>query len=124
MSINVLVVDDSLVMRKVIEKAFDIYGYGDSKIFEAGNGIEGLKVLDEQKIDLLLVDINMPIMDGEQMLKEVEKRRDQKKFPVLIISAESNQERIDELRKYSAVFIHKPFTPEKLIQMLDQHIQG
>lgn len=122
MAINILIVDDSPVMRKVIEKTVELYRYDDTQVFEADNGVEGLKILDEQNIDLLLVDINMPIMDGEQMLKEVQNKSEQKNLPILIISAESNEERIDELDKYSAVFIHKPFTPEKLIQKLDKHI--
>ena len=117
-----MVVDDSPIMRKVIERACNICGYDSTSIFEASNGKEGLEVLEEHGIDLLLVDINMPIMDGIQMLEEVKKSSQNKNIPILIISAESNEERIERLNRFDATFIHKPFTPEKLIAEMEQLI--
>lgn len=122
MDVKILVVDDSPIMRKVIERACNICGYDSTSIFEASNGKEGLEVLEEHGIDLLLVDINMPIMDGIQMLEEVKKSSQNKNIPILIISAESNEERIERLNRFDATFIHKPFTPEKLIAEMEQLI--
>ncbi len=122
MDIKILVVDDSPIMRKVIERTFNICGYESTSIFEASNGKEGLEILEQHAIDLLIVDINMPIMDGVQMLKEVKKEDQTKEIPVLIISAESNEERIEKLSRFGATFIHKPFTPEKLMAKMEQLI--
>ncbi|MEL7833573.1 response regulator [Fodinibius sp. Rm-B-1B1-1] len=122
MGVKILVVDDSLIMRKVIERACNICGYDSASIFEASNGKEGLALLEEHAIDLLLVDINMPIMDGVQMLEEVKKRDQNNNIPILIVSAESNKERIEKLSRYGATFIHKPFTPEKLMAEMEKWI--
>lgn len=122
MDIKILVVDDSPIMRKVIERTCNICGYDSTSIFEASNGKEGLAILEEQTIDLLLVDINMPIMDGVQMLEEVKKSDNNKNIPILIVSAESNKERIKKLSRFNATFIHKPFTPEKLMAKMEEII--
>lgn len=114
MAIEVLVVDDSAVMRKVIEKTIKICGLQNTHLHEATNGREGLDILENNRVDLLLIDINMPVMDGMRMLQEVRKREHTKELPVLIVSAESNESRIEEIERRGAVFIHKPFTPEKL----------
>lgn len=114
MALNVLIVEDSPIMRKVIERTFNICGFGKTTIFEAVNGKEGLSILEEQKVDILLIDINMPVMDGLKMLKEVRGREKLKGIPALVVSAESNDKRIKEVTEYGATFIHKPFTPEKL----------
>lgn len=125
MAINVLVVEDSPTMRKVIERTFNICGFDKTSIFEAANGKEGLAILEEQKVDILLIDINMPVMDGLKMLKEVRGREKIKEIPTLVVSAESNDKRIEKINSYGATFIHKPFTPEKLkdeIMRLSQDI--
>jgi two-component system chemotaxis response regulator CheY len=122
MDVKILVVDDSPIMRKVIERTCNICGYDSASIFEASNGKEGLEVLEEHHIDILLVDINMPIMDGVQMLEEVKKNDHNKNIPILIVSAESNKERIKRLSRFDATFIHKPFTPEKLSAELERLI--
>ena len=92
MDINILVVDDSEIMRTVIERTFNICGYDSTSIFQACNGKEGLEIIDEHAIDLLLVDINMPIMDGVQMLDQVKKNSSNNDLSIVIVSAESNQD--------------------------------
>lgn len=111
---KILVVDDSAVMRKMIIKTINLCGLDVTDIFEAGNGEEGLDVLRKRKIDLLFADVNMPVMDGLQMLSEVRKREVIKNLPVLIVSTESHKERILEIERQDAGFVHKPFTPEIL----------
>ena len=73
MALNVLVVDDSLMMRKLIIKALHLSGIPLGEIHQAGDGEQGLKLLNEEWIDLVLVDINMPIMNGEVMIDRVRK---------------------------------------------------
>ncbi|MTI86503.1 MAG: response regulator [Balneolaceae bacterium] len=114
MAINILVVDDSAVMRSMIKKTIHHTGVEISEIYEAGNGQEGLEVLDENWLDLLFIDVNMPVMDGMEMLKRVRNNRETRDLPVLIVSTESNNERIKKINESNALFVHKPFTPEML----------
>lgn len=114
MAINILVVDDSAVMRKMIIKTIRLCGLDVNQIYEAENGKEGLLVLDRGDVDFLFIDINMPVMDGMEMLSRVRQQEATKSLPVLIVSTESNKGRIEEIDRQGAGFVHKPFTPENL----------
>lgn len=114
MAINILVVDDSPVMRNMIIRTINLCGLEIGSIHEAGNGKEGLETLEKHWIDLLFIDVNMPVMDGMNMLNHVRNNRETKNTPVLIVSTESNEDRIKEINKRNAGFVHKPFTPETL----------
>ena len=114
MSLNVLVVDDSSVMRKLIIRTLNLSGVSVGDVFEAENGRKGLDLLDQNWIDMLFIDVNMPIMDGMEMLNRVRSKPETRDLPVLIISTESNPQRISEINKNRAGFVHKPFTPETL----------
>ncbi|WP_340103498.1 response regulator [Rhodohalobacter sp. 8-1] len=114
MSLNVLVVDDSSVMRKMIIRTLSMSGVPIGDIFEAENGQKGLDLLEENWIDMLFIDVNMPVMDGLEMLTVVRSKPETRDLPVLIISTESNPQRIDQVNENRAGFVHKPFTPEKL----------
>ena len=71
MSIRALIVDDSSVMRKIVERSLRQAGIDLSEVFQAGNGAEALGVLNESKVDLILCDINMPVMDGLEFIKQL-----------------------------------------------------
>lgn len=114
MSLNVLVVDDSSVMRKMIIRTLNMSGVSVGDVYEAEDGRKGLDLLDQNWIDMLFIDVNMPIMDGMEMLNRVRSRPDTKDLPVLIISTESNPQRISQINEKRAGFVHKPFTPETL----------
>lgn len=114
MAINILVVDDSAVMRSMIKKTIINSGVEVEQIHEASNGQEGLDVLDREWLDILFIDVNMPVMDGMEMLERVRNKPETRDIPVLIVSTESNNERIQLISKLRAGFVHKPFTPEKL----------
>lgn len=114
MALNILVVDDSSVMRKMIIRTLNMSGVSIGNIYEAGDGQRGLEQLDENWIDLLFIDVNMPVMDGMEMLNRVRNNPETQDLPVLIISTESNQKRIEEISENRAGFVHKPFTPETL----------
>jgi len=118
MALNVLVVDDSIVMRTMIIKTLRLSGLPLGEIYEAGNGAEGLKILQENWIDLALVDINMPIMNGEEMIDRLKQNPDTEDVSVIVVSTESSETRIQMLIKKDARFIHKPFTPEILRQKI------
>lgn len=114
MAINILVVDDSAVMRSMIKKTIHSSGVEVGEIYEAANGKEGLEVLNENWLDILFIDVNMPVMDGMEMLDRVRSQSETRDMPILIVSTESNEERIKTIGEQRAGFVHKPFTPETL----------
>jgi two-component system chemotaxis response regulator CheY len=114
MAINILVVDDSAVMRSMIIKTINLCGLEVGEIHEAGNGQEGLRLLKDNWVDLLFIDVNMPVMDGMEMLDKVRNDPETRDLPILIVSTESNQDRIKTIDQKNAGFVHKPFPPEIL----------
>ena len=119
MAYNILIVDDSLPMRGVIKKIIRSSGFNVGQFFEAANGKEALKVLDEEWLDLVLSDYNMPVMNGLELLKEMKKDEMSGSIPVVMITTEGSKERVDEfMEKGAAGYIKKPFTPEQIKQRL------
>jgi len=112
MAINILIVDDSSVMRSMILKTMHMSGIPMGEIHEATNGKEGLETLSEKWIDLVVADINMPVMNGEEMIDRMQENLDTRDIPVLVISTEGSQTRIERLKEKGVTFVHKPFTPE------------
>ena len=111
---KVLSVDDSGVMRRIIGRTVDVLGYG---FLEAANGVEGLAVLAREHADiaLIILDVNMPEMDGFQFLEKVKANPDYKAIPVMMLTTESERGKIIQAIKAGAVnYICKPFTPEDL----------
>ncbi|MFV0439010.1 MAG: response regulator [Desulfopila sp.] len=116
---NILLVDDSTTMRKLIGRALRQAGIDFSHIFEAGDGIEALEILKNEKIDFVLSDINMPNMDGIAFLREKAKIEDICTIPVVMISTETGMDIIGEAKSLGAVgAIKKPFSPEKINAVL------
>ena len=112
MAINILIVDDSGVMRSMILKTLRMAGVPLGEIHQAGNGREGLEILDKHWVDLAIVDINMPVMNGEEMIDQMHRNPEMKEIPVIVISTEGSKGRIERLEQKGVVFIHKPFTAE------------
>jgi two-component system, chemotaxis family, chemotaxis protein CheY len=120
MALNVLVVDDSAVMRAIIIKTLRLGGLSLGKIFEASNGQEALDILDENWVDLALVDINMPVMTGEEFIEQVRLQKETADLSILVVSTEGSSKRIEAVRSMGAGFLHKPFTPELLRETVMQ----
>jgi two-component system chemotaxis response regulator CheY len=114
MAFNVLVVDDSAVMRQMVVRTLKMSGVPLGTILEAGNGEEGLFVLQEQWVDLLLLDINMPVMNGEEMLRRVRATPETEHLPVIVVSTEGSETRLQSLQELGASIVRKPFAPETL----------
>ena len=112
MALNVLVVDDSVVVRTMIVKTLRLAGVDLGEVFQGANGQEGLDVLNEQWIDIAFVDINMPVMNGEEMIEKVRENPVWADLPIIVVSTEGSQTRIDRLLQKGVRFIHKPFAPE------------
>jgi two-component system chemotaxis response regulator CheY len=113
-ALNVLVVDDSAVMRRMIIKTLGLCGIPLGEIHQAGNGKEGLEVLDRSWVDLILVDINMPVMTGEEMVAKLRESPELRDIAVIVISTDGSADRIEMMQRQGAGFVHKPFTPELL----------
>jgi two-component system chemotaxis response regulator CheY len=116
MALNVLVVDDSTVMRTMIIRALNLSGLPIAAIHQAGNGQDGLRVLGTDTVDVALVDLNMPVMDGEEMIRQVREQPALADLPIIVVSTEGSFTRIAILRRQGAAFVHKPFSPEALRQ--------
>jgi two-component system chemotaxis response regulator CheY len=114
MSFNVLVVDDSKVMRAMIIRTLKMSGLPLGEIHQAGNGAEALDLLGEKWVDLALVDINMPIMNGEELIDRVRDNPELRDLAIIVVSTESSRTRIEKVQRQGAGFVHKPFTPEEL----------
>jgi len=124
MSLNVLIVDDSAVMRRMISKAIRMSKIPIKELHEAATGKEGLEVLDKNWIDLVLTDLNMPEMNGEEMIEEMKKMPELADVPIIVISTEGSERRIERILKKGVSFIHKPFTPEKFNQVIISVVEG
>ncbi len=123
MPINVLLVDDSKAMRSAIKKMIHISGIDVGEFFEASNGKEALALLVDEWIDVILTDIHMPEMDGLALLDSVGRDEVLKRIPVIVITTEGREERIQEaFGKGAKGYIKKPFTPEQFKQTVTEVI--
>jgi two-component system chemotaxis response regulator CheY len=114
-SIRALIVDDSSVMRKIVERSLRQAGINISQVFEAGNGAEALGALQDNKVDLILCDINMPVMDGLEFIKQLPGIENAKNVPVVMITTEGSEAHVVQALSCGARgYIRKPFTPEQV----------
>ena len=118
MALNIIIVDDSSVMRSIIIKTLRLSGLPVGTIYEAENGKEGLGIIDRNWVDLALVDINMPVMDGIEMIEQIKTSPENADLLVIIVSARNVDKKIEILVKKGARYIRKPFTPEMLREVV------
>ena len=117
MAWNILLVDDSITVRAVVQKALQIAEIPYRTIYQAGNGREALEVLEAQEVDLVITDLVMPEMDGEALVAEMGRRGLLQRTPVVVVSSASGEDRLKRLEELGVKgFIHKPFTPEQIRQ--------
>jgi len=113
--IRALIVDDSSVMRKIVERALSQAGLDALVVHEAGSGAEGLEVLKTKPVDLILSDINMPTMDGLEFLRQIREQNLAQGVPVIMITTESSEEHVKQAILAGARgYIRKPFTAEQV----------
>ncbi len=118
MAINVLLIDDSAVMRAMILRSLQMSGVPLGTVYQATNGQEGLGVLREHWIDLIMLDMSMPVMRGDEMLEQVRADPALAALPVLVISSERATERVERMEELGAVYLPKPFLPEQLRELV------
>ncbi len=125
MAANILVVDDSGTMRSMIKRTLSICGLDIGEVYEAGNGIEALAQMAAHEIHVVLLDINMPVMNGVQFVERVRDDEHLRNIPVVIASTEGSETRIAELMAAGARgYIRKPFRPEQIRDVLLPFVGG
>jgi two-component system, chemotaxis family, chemotaxis protein CheY len=113
--ISTLIVDDSSVMRKIVERSLRQAGIDLAQVFEAGNGAEALSLLAETRVDLILCDINMPVMDGLEFVKQLAGVENAKGVPVVMITTEGSEAHVVQALSCGARgYIRKPFTLDQV----------
>ena len=119
MSQDVLIVDDSATMRRMVERAIAMAALDVGQVYEAATGIEALAQLAEHEVAVIVLDINMPTMNGIQLLTRMKQNQRLKDIPIVVASTEGSEERIVQMAKLGAFgYVRKPFRPEQLRDVL------
>ena len=122
MAPDLLIVDDSLAIRKILQRTLRQAGFSLGNVYEAGDGKEALEVLRSHNVQLILTDVNMPVMDGLQFLGEVKNNSATKDVPVLVVSTEGGQSKVIEaVRLCAAGYLRKPFTADQIKERLEKY---
>lgn len=116
---NILIVDDSAAIRKILQRVLGQANLAMTNVYEASDGIEALAVLKANKVNLILSDINMPRMDGLQLLSEIRTVEEWKSVPVVMITTEGSHAKVMEAVQLGASgYVRKPFTPDQIKEKL------
>jgi two-component system chemotaxis response regulator CheY len=123
MAFNILIVDDSPSMRQVIKRTIQISGFEVGTFYEVSNGKEALDLLNSEWVDVIISDINMPVMDGITFIKLLQKDSLTANIPVVVITTEGRESCLEKIMNLGVTAcLHKPFKPEvfrnKLISVL------
>jgi two-component system, chemotaxis family, chemotaxis protein CheY len=119
--LDMLVVDDSPVTRKMVRRALGLCGLEVSQVYEAGDGAEALDALARHHVDLVLADINMPVMNGMELVERMSKDADMCNVPVVIVATPMSQDRVEQvLDRGARAYLAKPFRPEALRDVVIQ----
>jgi two-component system chemotaxis response regulator CheY len=119
MESDVLVVDDSAAIRKILQRVLRQTGMAIRTIHEAGDGQEALDLLNAHRVQLVLTDINMPKMDGLQLLAAMKASERWRDVPVVMITTEGGEMKVSEAVKLGAAgYVRKPFTADQIKEKL------
>jgi two-component system, chemotaxis family, chemotaxis protein CheY len=125
MPIRALIVDDSSVMRKIVERSLRQAGIDLTEALQAGNGAEALAVLKDNPVDLILCDINMPVMDGLEFIKQLPGVENAKGVPIVMITTEASEAHVVQAISCGArAYIRKPFTPDQVKELVVPVLAG
>jgi two-component system chemotaxis response regulator CheY len=117
--LNILIVDDSAVMRAMIKRVATLAEVPLGTIFEACNGAEAIKVLEAHVVDAMFTDINMPVMTGPELLREIERRNCWNDMIRIVVSTDGSTARREELDGLRVkAYVEKPFRPEVMRDVL------
>jgi two-component system chemotaxis response regulator CheY len=125
MAFSILIVDDSPAMRLFIRRVIDLSGFEVIDCLEAADGLEAMEELRKRWVDVVLTDINMPNMNGEELVREMSAHEVLKTIPVVVISTDSTESRIERLMALGARgYVRKPFLPETLREELERVMEA
>jgi len=122
---RVLIVDDSSVMRKIVGRSLRQAGLEMQEVLEASNGAEALTVAREHPLDLILSDINMPMMDGLEFVRQLRRIEATKDIPVIMVTTEAGEAHVVQaLSSGASGYIRKPFTPDQIKERVIPLLRG
>lgn len=125
MAFSVLIVDDSPAMRKFIRRVLSLSGLEIGECLDAGDGQQALDLLRTKWVDIVLTDINMPTMNGEQFMRQLAADPLLDSIPVLVISTDRSETRLERMLELGARdYITKPFLPETLGDTMTKLLTG
>jgi len=125
MAYNVLIVDDSPGMRKVIRRVLTLSGFETGLCHEAGDGLEALAMLERESVDIVLTDVNMPNMNGEELIERLSVHPIFSGIPVIVVSTDRSEDRLHRMLALGAKgYVTKPFVPETLGAAMNKLIGG
>jgi two-component system chemotaxis response regulator CheY len=125
MPLNVLIVDDSPVMRTFVKRIVQRSGIEVDRYLEAGNGAEALEIASVEPVQAIFTDVNMPVMDGEELVRRLRADPDFAGTPVIVISTDATVARIENMMALGASgYVQKPFGPEQLRDEVDRIFGG
>ena len=115
MSFNIQIVDDSAVTRAVLKKTICVADLAINEIYQASDGQKALEQLYQNSINLVLTDLNMPNMNGKELIEKIRADEKFRSVPIIIVTTEASTNRISQLRDTGINgYIRKPFTPEQV----------
>jgi len=116
MSPAIMVVDDSPSVRQLMGFSLSAANY---RVVEAANGEEALEKFDQENVSMVITDLNMPKMDGLQLIRELRGGRASRFMPIVLLTSESEQENRQRSKEAGAsAWLNKPFKPQQLLQMV------
>jgi two-component system chemotaxis response regulator CheY len=119
MPLDVLIVDDSAAIRKILQRVLRQADIPVRQFLEAGDGAEALELMRTQSVGLVLSDINMPNMDGLELLGRIKANEAWKDIPVVMVTTEGSQAKVMEAVQLGAAgYVRKPFTAEQIKEKL------
>jgi len=121
---NILIVDDSKIIRRVLTNTVNRYfvqpKWKELNVHEAEDGLEAMKIMKTQKVDIMLLDWNMPNMTGEQVVEEVRKNKEWNKTRIIMATTEGSKDSVLKMIKKGANgYMVKPFQEEAIFKTLD-----
>lgn len=118
---NILIVDDSASMRQLVSFALEDAGFS---VISAADGKEALRKAEETDIDMVVTDLNMPEMDGIELIRRLKGMTEYKFTPIVMLTTESQESKKQEGREAGASgWIVKPFTPEQLVGVIRKFLR-
>ncbi|QEN03166.1 response regulator [Thiospirochaeta perfilievii] len=122
---KILVVDDSRIMRNIVKNSLLSDKKANHEFVEADNGVDAFNIIEKENIDILLVDWNMPHLNGLDLVKELRSLPKHAKLPIIMITSEAAKYNVIEAVKAGVNdYMIKPIKDDKLLEKIDQVLES